>query len=94
MSRAKNERRDKFLEGLRERGHLLRLNWRAGRWKGDQGCVEHYSITDSATGLKPSIRTFVLIDYGSNGYGLYTEAPSAMIDHDVALICGTGHAEG
>lgn len=83
-----NERIERLLARIREAGFELRLNWEAPRWRGDKGTARHYSVTDSADGRKPGVRTFVLIDYEGEGYGFYPESETVKIDDDLAAITG------
>lgn len=84
-----NNQLDRFLEAIRAEGFEVMRNWEAPRWNGDNQTVIHYSVIDSADDRKPAVRTFVVIDYDRDGYGLYVEAPNSKIEDDVRLIVGT-----
>ncbi len=89
-----NKHITRLLDSIRGEGFDLKLNWETKRWKGDQGAAAHYTVTDGPDGKKPGVRTFVVIDYDGDGYGLYAETDTMKITRDVEVICGLEEGTG
>lgn len=90
-----NERWDNFVGKLNEKGVHVQWAWEARRdgktiqsagYRRKARPADVGMVLFSGEGFQPSVLCAVVLDYGKDGFGIFTDGPTNNIDDDVTRI--------